>query len=190
MKYILVLTILFSSASFAANKQFLKCLGQEELFYHTKKVAGPYKKLNEKMISELVQISRTLTIKTKYQDEICTNKNYPPSMVLLKLLITKKQKIFLSLTSRLDVKQRSMDKRTMTEIVHNAGQTFVNFVNNLQVISGKPNCIVKNIPDLKLFFVKSRYTLEDEGILKLISEINDIDNLFKKLNQKGILKKC
>lgn len=192
MKGFLLIIAFLASNSYASNNKFLKCLGQEELYYHQQgKTPGAVQKLTEKLISEFIQISDTLTIKSRFQSEICnSNSKTPPSLVLLQLILTHKEKIFITKAPKDSVKQRSMDQRMMKEITLNGFNAFKTYINQLQAQAKKPNCIINKIPALKDFYFKTRYTLENQGIRKLILEIKNIDAVFKKLNNKNILDKC
>lgn len=191
MKFFLLISIFFSSLSFGAtNKSFLKCLGKEEQYYHTKKLSGPYFKLNQKLISEFIQLSDTLTIKSRFQKKICNDKDSLPSMTLLKLILTHQAQIFQSLAHKNDVSQRSMDKRTSKEMSSMAVFALISFINELQAQAKKPNCVIGKIPELKEFYSLTRYTLEDQGVLRLLETLKDLESIFKKLNDKTYLKNC
>jgi hypothetical protein len=191
MKFFLLLTFLFTTLAYGSpNKGFLKCLGQEEHHYHKNKLAGPYLKLNQKLISEFIQLSETITIKKTYQDEICKNPNALPSVTLLKLILIHQENLFVSLATKNDIVNRAMDKRTTKEMSNMAVYALVDFINNFQAQSKKANCITTKIPELAKFYEQARYTMEDQGVLRLLKTLKDIEGIFKKLNNKNLLKDC
>ncbi len=188
--FLITLTACYGLPAWSANQEFLKCLGAEELHYHNSKLNGAYQRLNQKIISEFIQLSRTLTIKDKYQKEVCKTPNSLPSLILLKLLLTKRESLFISSANKLDISQTSIDQGAMKEVTKEGFRIFVSFINDLQAMSNTPNCIIKKIPELKEFYFKSRYTMEDTGLRRLVDELGDLGPIFKKLNNKNILKDC
>lgn len=187
---VVLITLFLNSMAYGNNKEFLKCLGEEESYYHKKKLAGAYVQLNKKLISEFIQLSDTLTIKKQYQNEICNNKNILPSLNLLKLILIKKESLFISLATSGDTVQKSMDHRTKNELTIMGAHTLINFINELQGQASKPNCILNKVPELKDFYLKTRYTLEDQGIISLLNGLKNIDLIFHKLNDKNLLNNC
>lgn len=190
MKYliVLVLTLLFQSHVFADN--ILHCLGAEESYYHKNKVSGAYYRLNSELIGKFIQLSKTLKIKRKFIQNICHNNLTTPSMALLQVLLTHHEKAFYSLATKQDIKQRAADMSTIKEITNMAHYAFTHFIDRLSSQVKKSGCIINKIPELKKLYKKSRYTLEDQGLKKLIHEIKDLEGVFKKLNNKIILKGC
>jgi hypothetical protein len=191
MKLFLLLSFIFTTLSHASpNKEFLKCLGDEEQYYHKNKLAGPYLTLNKRLISEFIQLSDTITIKRKYQDIVCKSPNTFPSVTLLKLILIHKGNLFVSLAKKNDIVNRSMDERTTDEMSNMAVYALIDFINNFQAQSKKPNCIITKIPELGKFYEQTRYTMEDQGISRLLVTLKDIEGIFKKLGDKNLLKDC
>ena len=191
MRSILVLFLLFFQSQTVFGKtSLLHCLGKEEKGYHKRHAGGPFPKINEKLISEFIQLSDTLVLKPKYQSEVCSFDKFPPSIQLLKLILVKKDKIFVSIAKKGDIVQRSLDGQTTEELITMGSFLFIELINDLQTQSKKPNCITKQIPALKDFYKKSRYILEDKGILELIAEIKNIESVFTKLLDPNLLKNC
>ena len=59
--------ILLMQPTWAKPKQFLICLGKEEAYYHKNKLSGAYSKLNQQMISAVVQLSYAIELKAEYE---------------------------------------------------------------------------------------------------------------------------
>lgn len=188
MKYFLFVLIL-SSFQLYANDTVLKCLGHEEKIYHQKKVAGARYQLNQKLISELVQLSKTIVFQKDTKELICKNRT-SSSIKLLHVLIKDGAKSMYSAAPKLDVVQLSSDKKSIRELLNRSRYTFVRFINDLQTQVRKPNCIVNKIPQLRDFYYKSRYTIEDVGLKKLIKEIKDLDLIFKNFEDPNLLNGC
>ena len=189
-KIILIYSLLFTSQLLASNKNFLKCLGSEEKTFHQKKIAGPYLKLNEDLISGFLQMSKTLTIKKKYQVEICQSTESLASLKTLELLLIHKKELFLSESIKGDIVQYSLDQYGKDEIISTALESFVNLINRIQVESGKVNCVTDNIPELRTFYVKTQHVQEEVGLIKLLDEIKDLKTVFKKLNSSSLITGC
>lgn len=184
----LFLFILALPANAKPLKQFLVCLGQEEAYMHKHKVGGAYAKLNQEMISAFVQLSDHIIMRPKLEKQVCAQKF--PSIEILKLLITEKRPPLISKTNKMNVQLHTVDKNSIKELQQKAIYIFVDFINAIQTQMKSPRCLEKQIPQLKDFFKKMRYTLEDVGPEELVREIKDIDSVFKKLQQLNFKKKC
>jgi hypothetical protein len=192
MKFLLsIFLILFLSVhAQAQSKEFLKCLAQEELQFHKQKVGGAYYKLNQKLISELIQMTKTLTLKEKYQEQICNAPKKLVSLTLLKLMMIHKEDLFISYAPKGDLSMRSVDNQTKTEIVHESMKAFIHFINHLQAQTEKPNCLITKNKELYNLYLKARYTLEDQGLRQLINEVKDLEAIFDFISNRKNLLNC
>ena len=67
---------------------------------------------------------------------------------------------------------------------------FINYIDDLQAQGHKPNCLLDQSQELKDFYFKARYTLEDIGAHKLFSELKNLKQLFDNLIDPKFLAKC
>lgn len=188
--FILIVSSFSSTYTYASEKEFLKCLGAEEKFYHTNKKGGAYINLNKAIISAFIQMSDTLDMKKSYQEKICRHKNFPPSLATLYYILQYQEKAFISKAEKLDLVQRSKDDKMKTEVITRTFYALTGFIDDLQTQVTKPNCIVKHIPTIKEFYTNSRYTMEDVGIKRLFKSIKNYEQVLIKLHEKKFLAKC
>ena len=190
MKLLIVIVIFCSTLAFSKSKPLLKCLGTEEAQYHKLKISGAYLNLNQKIISDFVQMSDTLDINSKFLKEVCQHPEFPPSLSLLNIILKHQEKAFIISAHKKDIALLSKDKKTITEVLRRGFYSFLEFIDDLQTQVSKPNCIVNSIPELKIFYLKTRYTLEDTGYKMALKDIKDIEFMVKKLNSKDLIKAC
>jgi hypothetical protein len=190
MKLILITFLLSSVCAHAQNRHFIKCLGQKEAFYHKNKISNAYQKLNARLISTFIQMPQTLSVKEKYQVEICSSQTRYPSMVLLKNIILKQDKLFKSFSDKNDITTKSLNKMAINDILKKAYNLFISLIDDLQAQSNKANCILNQVPELKRFYKQTRYTLEDQGLKKIIFEIKHLEKILLKFERNQISTKC
>lgn len=185
-----VLFLLFLAPSIHAKplKKFIVCLGQEEVYIHKNKIGGAYSKINQDMISALVQLSDNIVMRPKLEDKVCKQKF--PSIETLKLLLTEKQSPFISQAKRGNIKARAIDKNSLKELKEKSIHIFIDFVNAIQTQMNSAHCLKKKIPELANFYKKLRHTLEDVGLKQIFNEIKDIDTVFQKLQKLKMNEKC
>lgn len=193
MKKIILLVTLYAltiTNSFAAAKPSFICIGNEELNIHKNKIGGHYRKLNQEIISHLVQLGESTMVSKDVLEVICDKSNTYPSVDLLYFLLTKKHKVFYSKSSKFDRRTRTMDQLAVTSFVEKAPHILASFINSIQAQASRPNCLVNMIPNLKNFYYKARYTLEDVGVKRMMKELKDVRSIFLKLKDPKLNKAC
>ena len=169
-------------------KKFLVCLGQEEAYIHKHKLGGAYSKLNQDIISALVQLGDHIFLKPIYEKKVCAEKF--PSVEILKLLLTEKESPFYSNNRRGSVKALAVDKNSIKELSAKSIHIFIDFVNGVQTQMKDAHCLQKQIPELKTFFYKMQHTVEEVGMKQIFDEIKNIDQVFKKIKNLNFKKGC
>ena len=169
-------------------KKFLVCLGQEESYIHKNKIGGAYAKLNQEMISALVQLSDHIVMRPKLEEKVC-NKRFA-SVEILRLLLTEKKPPFITQAKVGNIKGRAIDKNSIKELQEKSIYIFIDFVNSIQTQMKSANCLTKQIPELQTFFQKLRHTLEDVGMKQIFNKIKNIDGVFNKLQDNNLKQKC
>lgn len=173
MKYLLLLLLTLPSLPLEARtRQILKCLGEEEQQFHLNKDSGPLYELNQRLISEMIQIPR-IEISTADFDEICKNKKYSASWKLLEQSIKKGKDLFIYPDSITGM-QRSMAEGMVDDYIEATREILLQFINQVQMLSPTPTCLKEQIPELDSFFVEIKYLQEDV----------DLQQIFKGKDQK------
>lgn len=182
------LNILFSKPA-KASHEFLKCLGQEELYIHKNKIGGSYEFINREMINISVQLRDSVRMRSRFEKMLCHKSIKFPSLKLLEFFI-EGHSIFYSSSAKGDIVSRSLDKKSIKELYSNSARLFIRFISVLQSELKVPNCLQKNIPELSDFIIRGRYTLEDIGLKQLINELKNKDIVFSSLLSRKLHKVC
>lgn len=184
--FLLVLT-LSPSLKAREQRQLLKCLGQEEKRFHLKKEAGPVVDLNQRLISELVQIPHIMIGPEDYM-EICTGEKASESWKLLELSLRKGTDLFM-IPENVQGMQRSMTEGMIEDYVTGSKEILLKFIAQIQTIAPTPTCLKEEIPELEQFFTEIKY-LETDLDLKKIFQGKD-QKIFDKLkNYPLAFEKC
>lgn len=184
----LIFLFLTSTLHAKQPKKFLYCLGQEEAYIHKHKLGGAYSKINQDMISALVQLSDHIHLKPKFEKMACA-KTFA-SVEILRQLLTEKKSPFFSNNRRGSVKALAVDKNSIKELSGKSIYIFIDFVTGIQGQMKSAHCLKKQIPELSIFFNKMQHTLEDVGMKQIFKEIKNIDGVFKKLQELNVKQKC
>lgn len=190
MKWIAVI-LLFLSQAHAAPKDerlLLKCLGEEEKRFHLKKEMGPIYDLNQRLITEMLQIPKA-DIREEDYKKICGHpRPFSESWKLLQLSIIKGTDVFY-LPESLQGMQRQIDQGMIEDYIESTKEIFLNLVSQIQVLSPTPTCLKEEIPELDAFFTEIKYLQEDVD-LKVIFKGKD-QKIFEKLKgYSEALKRC
>ena len=188
-KYLLLL-ILIVSPVFAKNDsgRLLKCLGQEELQIHTRKLEGPVYRLNQRLISE-ISAAGPIQLKTRFYKQICQNKDFSPSVQLLKVVLI--NGVSIAHKPELTDIKAQYSHATFLDIVDQAPMLFFSYIAQLQGLAQNPDCLNNKIPELEYFLNRFRYLQEDYSNKELLSDKNKIAKIFERLQSfDKILKSC
>lgn len=186
--FIFLFSLFTSFYAQATAKPYLVCLGNEETYIHKHKIGGAFYKLNQDIISALIQLSDSTQIQPKLLKQVCAKKFV--SLEILKLMISSKENIFYTTKLKGNIEQRTIDEHNLKELKEKVIFIFIDFLNKVQAGQSDPKCLTKKIPELKTFFEKSRYILEDIGPEELVKTIKDPDVIFKKLETINANGKC
>jgi hypothetical protein len=156
----------------SADNELLKCLGKEEKAFHLKKQTGPVYDLNQRLISEMVQIPHA-TVAPEYIREICSSKHFSASWKLLELSLKKGKDIFI-IPPNVEEMQKQITAGMVEDFIEGTREILLNFISAIQTISPTPNCLKEEIPELDNFFMEIKYLQEDV----------DLKNIFQGKDQK------
>ncbi|HLT23130.1 MAG TPA: hypothetical protein VKZ84_06795 [Bacteriovoracaceae bacterium] len=167
MKFIYIMLLLFSLPSWSNSQGILRCLGLEEAKLHENKVSGPLYNLNQKLISELVQIPGVRINQVDYR-RICGQGN--ESLKLLEQILIQGKSLFINT-------QQGMQKTITQEMIDDftilSKEIFLNFLAQVQMISPTPHCLNEHIPALPKLMEQIKY-LEDEVDIQKIFGKKDL----------------
>ena len=151
----MILISLYSSTLLASNGKILKCLGGEEKRFHLKKEQGPVYDLNQKLMSELIQIP---DVEVNDQDlkTICQDKNFSESWKLLELSIKKGKELFV-VSPKLAGMQLQMTNGMIDDYVEATREILLGFISQIQTASPTPTCLKEEVPELNNFFLFYRF---------------------------------
>lgn len=168
MKYLVMLAIILlpTLAYGAKNKRLLlKCLGEEEKKFHLKKQTGPLYDLNQKLISEMVQIPLADITPEHYQT-VCQMKKGSPSWKLLELSISKGRSIFDLPISVIGI-QKQMTVGMIDDYLEACKEILLRFIAQVQSEAPSAQCLKEEIPELDAFFTDIKYLQEDVDLKKI-----------------------
>jgi hypothetical protein len=185
--YFFILAFSFSTYAAKDQRALLKCLAQEEKKFHLTKYKGPLYELNQRLISEIIQIPQAELTSDDFK-QICSASSRSPSLKLLELTITRKNKIF-HLPDTTTNGQRSVSLGMIDDFIESSREIFLNFIAQIQANAPSPTCLKEEIPQLDLFFTEIKYLQEDVDIEKIFRGREKV--IFKKLkNYPQAFERC
>lgn len=162
---VLLILALSTVSAFAKEGQILKCLGDEERRLHLKKESGPIYDLNQRLISELIQIPRIELNREDYL-AVCAGSDFSESWKLLELVLNKGKKIFY-LPPDLRGMQRGMTEGMIDDFIEASKEILLSFISQIQALSPTPTCLKEEVPILDKFFYEVKYLQEDVDIRRI-----------------------
>lgn len=168
---VILLLTLISSLTLAAPGDVLKCLGEEEKRFHLKKETGPVYDLNQRLISELIQIPGLQLDREDYL-AACAGNNFSESWKLLELTIKKGKSIFV-IPSKLKGLQRGMAEGMIDDYIEASKEILLTFISQIQAQSPTPTCLKEEIPEMDNFFYEIKYLQEDVDIRQIFEKRED-----------------
>lgn len=190
MKCIVTLFLaLITTASWGAarDRQILKCLGEEEKRFHLKKEVGPLYDLNQRLISEMIQIPH-VEVRGEDYVKICTGPQFSESWKLLEHSIKEGDKLFV-IPAKVTGMERNMTEGMIDDYVEATREILLNFISQIQTVSPTPTCLKEEVPELDAFFTEIKYLQEDVD-MKTIFKGKDT-KIFEKLrNYPLAFEKC
>lgn len=170
----------------ARENDLLKCLGAEEKTLHLKNDMGPIYDLNQRLISELVQIPGASIPQNIFHD-ICKAPG-GPSWNLLRMSILKGKTIF-QLSPASSKAQTQITDSMIEDYLEATKEILINFITSIQALAPTPDCLKIEIPELDSLFTEIKY-LQDEVDLKTLIEKRDKKLLIELENYPKALQRC
>jgi hypothetical protein len=179
MKLFILLSLSLTSSLLAASRPHLICLGQEEVKIHKLKDTGPYYKLNQEMISNMLQLNETVQLRNQFLKEVCESSN--TSFKILELIFSNERSVFTSTASKNDIQQRSMDNFSINELKMRSFKVLINFLTRQQSIYTDPKCLKNKVPEIISFYENATHLLSEIGVENTLKTIKNKKLFFKKL---------
>lgn len=182
-----IILIMLCTSLWARDGQILKCLGEEEKRLHLKKETGPIYDLNQRLISELIQIPRVQLKKNDYY-VICKGGQFSESLKLLELSLKKGKDLFV-IPANVRGMQKAMREGMIEDYVEASKEILLSFISQIQTLSPTPTCLKEEIPQLDKLFTEVKYLQEDVD-MKTLFEGKD-EKIFDKLKgYREAFEKC
>ncbi len=184
MYKLLVILLSLNAASARQNskpKEYMVCLGKEEAMIHKKNIGGPVYRLNQDVISSLVQLRETISMKERYIKEIC-GAPYP-SVKFLELLMTEGHIFYSRKSEKRDPKDYTIDQAALQELKRSSAPLFVSFITGLQAGLKKANCLRTLLPELRPFIEDMLYLQENLDVEQILKSIKRPKKVFEKLQK-------
>lgn len=188
----LMLTLMagYTAEVYAAPNMLLQCLAKEEERLHKKEQQNALFRLNQEFVNELAS-SNDINLKKNYVDQICSSRDFTPSVGLLRLLLIKEHELYDLSLSGVDASMRPFKMGYINEFQKQVPRMFIQYLAGLQSELATPDCLEKAIPELSGFSEKIKYLEEELSTHQLITQKNKIETVFNKLkNFDSIKKNC
>lgn len=193
MKCLVIFFLILLSVPVLASKderQLLKCLGEEEKKFHLKKETGPLYDLNQRMISEMIQIPKAELTQEHFND-ICSKTNFSPAWKLLELSLSKGKDIF-EIPEGLSGTQKEVAQGMIDDFLEITSEIVLNFITQVQAAAPSATCLKEEIPDLDAFFNDIKYLQEDVEIkkifagrdVKIFEKLKDFPQAFQRCRER------
>ncbi|MBI2520644.1 MAG: hypothetical protein HYV97_09510 [Bdellovibrio sp.] len=185
-------SLMFCPKVIAAERvsDLIRCLGQEELALHKKKLDGPIYQLNQELIV-LFAGNNELILKDGFYEEICQHKDFPPSVALLRKLLANNYNIFILDEKLVPARTKLNQHVILNELKDRGHLIFANYIASLQGLTKDPHCLEREIPELKYLYERIKYLEEEIDAQELVGQNDKIEAVFEKLkNFKALQKRC
>lgn len=174
MKYLLLLAFFLQTSTLFAAGDILKCLGTEEKRFHLNKRQGPVYELNQKLISEIIQIPG-VTLKPEVLKDVCKPGQFSESWKLLEYTLRKGKSIFaFRKTANAELAAGMAD-----DYIEASREILIGFITSIQAEAPSADCLKQEIPKLDEFFYKIK-ALQEDVDMKQIFENYDV-KIFEEL---------
>lgn len=160
----MILFALQSSFMFAET-DILKCLGKEEKRFHLNKRQGPVYDLNQKLISEIVQIPGA-SLKPSVLRDICRPGQFSESWKLLEHTLKDGKSIFVFRNKA----NAELASGMADDYIEASRDILVGFINSIQTEAPSADCLKKEIPKLDEFFFKIKSLQEDIDMKQIFDQ--------------------
>ena len=191
MKCFVITTFMLLSLTAHATRderQLIKCLGEEEKKFHLKKDTGPLYELNQRLISEMIQIPKA-ELDVEYYNEMCSKGSKSAALKLLELSLRHGDDIFMVPESVVGA-QRSVAEGMIDDYIESTKEIFLGFMAQIQALAPSADCLKVEIPQIDAFYTDIKYLQEEDVTMKKIFAGRDSKIFQKLVNYKSAFKRC
>ena len=185
--YAAIMLISMTAHATRDERQLIKCLGEEEKKFHLKKDTGPLYDLNQRLISEMLQIPKA-ELDTEYFNDMCGKGSPSAALKLLELSIRHGDKIFM-VPESVQGSQRSVAEGMIDDYIESTKEIFLNFMTQIQTLAPSADCLKVEIPQIDAFFTDIKYLQEDVDMKKIFAG-RDAKIFTKLLDYPQAFKRC
>lgn len=176
MKHLVILLFAFECAAAFGASGLLKCLGAEEKRFHLNKRQGPVYDLNQKLISEIIQIPGA-ELKPEILRDVCRGGQFSESWKLLGHTLRSGKGIFVFR----DRSTAELASGMADDYVEASRELLVGFITAIQAEAPSADCLKQEIPKLDEFFFKIKALQEDVDMKQIFADydqkiFNDLKN--------------
>lgn len=166
MKCLVILFVFISfGPAWSKDSELLKCLGKEERRLHVSKKTGPLYDLNQRLISEMVQIPQA-EFNPAFLKQICAAGSFSESWKLLEVSIKNGKELF-TVPNSLKGMQGEVTLSMINDYLDSTREILISFINAIQMVSPTPACLKEEIPELDAFFYEIKYLQEDVDLKRI-----------------------
>lgn len=165
MKYLVIVILALNSAALFAKTDILKCLGNEEKRFHLNKRQGPVYDLNQKLISEIVQIPGA-QLKPEVLRDVCRPGQFSESWRILEHTLKKGKSIFIFPNKA----NAELASGMVDDYIEASREILVGFITAIQTQAPSADCLKQEIPKLDEFFFKIKALQEDVDMKQIFDQ--------------------
>jgi len=169
----------------------LECLGNEELEIHKEKVSGPIYSLNRHFVNKFASFSN-ISIKKNYLKDICHNKDFSPSVALLRSILLNEMDIYIISNEEI---QKAQDLSTIDSFLNEIPHNFFAYLASLQNEAATPDCLEKRVKHLKsftenIFYLESEFSAREifqkkAMIRELFEDLKNLDSIWDQCKKEA-----
>ncbi len=179
--------LILATKTMAAPSRILQCLGQEELMLHKTKNTGPVYNLNQTLVNQIATIPN-LVVSDRDIKIICENKDYGPSLSLIRLMLLEGRSIF---SIKKDAVGHGLAIGQLGTFVEQSPHIMFNYLNEVQALMPTAHCLTDEIPEVQFFYDRYMFLEEDLNGRQLLKDKKRLNAIFKKINHLDrIIKNC
>lgn len=169
----------------AISSPLIRCLAQEELALHKKKITGPIYTLNQTFINDMASFGGA-TLKPGLLKKVCADK-MKVSTTLLEIIITQGQRAFVDRSRS----ENLFIKASLNSLLERAPFIFFRYISDVQSIFPTAHCLESELPEIPYFIYRFKYLQSDIKPSELLDDKNKVRIIFKRLEKLSpMLKRC
>lgn len=168
--------------------RLMYCLGQQEKYFHARKITGPFYELNQTLMGELLQVPG-LEASSVLLNRICKPSPSAPLYLLEAIVLDPRD--WWILKADLDPQRRTIAQELMREFRQMSPEILLSFLSSLQMIMPTANCLESHIPGLSKMYSDVKWLQEEVDLKKITLGHRRLIPLFSRLEKyKDFAQEC